>query len=91
MPRQLNIRSDEAAETPRRLARHLGKTTTEVVVEALRVYNAQSRAPSAKVTTTQVEEKLARLEFKIKQANKIRPHDLTSDHNDLYGSDGLPV
>lgn len=39
MPRkQLNIRSDEAASRAALLARRLGKTTTEVVEEASRVY-----------------------------------------------------
>lgn len=36
--RQLNIRSDEAAERAAALARRLGKTTTQVVEEALRIY-----------------------------------------------------
>jgi hypothetical protein len=33
--KQLNIRSDEAYDTAHRLARKLGKTTQQVVVEAL--------------------------------------------------------
>ena len=40
MPRQLNIRSDEAYETAHRLADHLGETTTKVVEDALRAYGA---------------------------------------------------
>lgn len=36
--RQLNIRSDEAAGRAAGLAKRLGKTTTQVVEEALRVY-----------------------------------------------------
>ena len=40
--RQLNIRSDEAAEKATRLSKRLGKTTTEIVAEALRSYEANN-------------------------------------------------
>lgn len=91
MGRQLNIRSDEAVLTARRLAEHLGKTTTEIVVEALRAYSARNMALSAKTTPERVEADLKTLRKMIEDANRDRPAGVTSDHSDLYDDRGLPI
>jgi hypothetical protein len=90
MPRQLNIRSDEAADTARVLAEHLGATTTQVVVDALRAYSARMMAPSRKTTPEQVEKDWRQLRRMIKDANRGRPPDASSDHSDLYDDFGAP-
>ena len=91
MSRQLNIRSDEAWETARLLAERLGKTTTQVVVDALRAYRDASCIPSTKVTPEEARANRATLMQMIKEANRNRPPGLTSDHSDLYDDDGLPI
>jgi hypothetical protein len=90
MPRQLNIRSDEAAETARVLAEHLGATTTQVVIEALRSYSARMIAPSRKTTPEQVDKDWRQLRRMIKDANRGRPPGGSSDHDDLYDDFGAP-
>jgi hypothetical protein len=91
MTRQLNIRSDEAFETARRLSAHLGKSTTEVVVDALRDYSARTLAPSSKTTPEQAKADWIILHRLIEEANCDRPPGLSSDHGDLYDEDGLPI
>ena len=91
MPRQLNIRSDEAYETAHRLAEHLGQTTTKIVEDALRAYGASRILPSKKVTKEEAEAFLEELDRLIEIANKDRPPGLTSDHSDFYDENGLPI
>ena len=90
MSRQLNIRSDEAAETARILAAHLGATTTQVVIDALRMYSARVMAPSRKTTPEQVEADWQVLRKMIEDANRDRPSGASSDHRDLYDEFGAP-
>ncbi len=91
MSRQLNIRSDEACQTARQLAEHLGKTTTDVVIEALRDYKARMLAPSAKTTREKAEADRKILKQFIAATKRNRKPGLTSDHSDLYDDDGLPI
>ena len=91
MPRQLNIRSDEAYEAAHRLADHLGQTTTRIVEDALRAYAAGRIMPSRKVTRDDAEAFVAELGALIETANRNRPAGLTSDHSDFYDENGLPV
>jgi len=56
MVRQLNIRSDEAFETARTLAKHFGRTTTEIVIDALREYRSRRLVPSQRITKEEAEE-----------------------------------
>ena len=90
MGRQLNIRSDEAADTARRLAEHLGRSQTEVVVEALRRYGEQVLLPSNKVSRERIEADRQLLDRLIMEANRDKPPRLTSDHSFLYDEFGLP-
>lgn len=91
MPRQLNIRSDDAYETAHRLAAHLGETTTKVVKDALDDYAARRMLPSKKVTEEEAEAFLTELDRLIEAANKDRPPGVTSDHSDMYDENGLPI
>ncbi|MDE1568914.1 type II toxin-antitoxin system VapB family antitoxin [Aquabacter sp. P-9] len=95
MARQLNIRSDEAVETAKRLAKRHGLTTTEVVVQALRRLERadQSSAdqPSAyQMTSDQVAHFNALLRLSEESARQARPG-ATSDHRDMYDDNGLPI
>ena len=90
MARQLNIRSDEAFETARRIAERYGLSTTEVVVRALRrLDNAGDdilRYGDLSAKQKSLHDRLAELGRKARDA---RP-DATSDHGDFYGADGSP-
>ena len=88
--RQLNIRSDEAAERASALAKRLGKTTTEVVVEALRSYDASAQ-PLDELGMTP--EKRRRYESILEIAREARKHLIPGapeDHDSLYDENGLP-
>lgn len=88
--RQLNIRSDEAAERAGALARHLGKSTTEVVVEALRAYEA-SVAPRDELGLTP--DARRRYEAILEAARQARKHIIPGavfDDSWMYDEDGLP-
>ncbi|MEP9354110.1 type II toxin-antitoxin system VapB family antitoxin [Xanthobacter sp. KR7-65] len=90
MPRQLNIRSDEAVETAKRIAERHGLTTTEVVVRALRRMEAASdeavRPADLSPRQKDLYERLAEFGRKAREASP----DATSDHGDFYGDDGAP-
>lgn len=88
--RQLNIRSDEAAETAARLARQLGTTTTDIVVSALRSYEA-ANARSDQAGWSQ--EKRRRYDALRAIAAEARKHLIPGspeDHEWLYDENGLP-
>ena len=84
MGRQLNIRSDEAWTTAREIAAHQGKSTTEVVVEALREHRKRSGLMSKKVAPEDVERDMGILAEMIEAGRKQAPPGVTSDHGDLY-------
>jgi hypothetical protein len=90
MPKQLNIRSDEAYEIAHRAAKENGKTVTEVVTEALRVRHgsakpAREMPPEVSAETYRVLMDLAR-----EGARRKKPG-ATSDHSDMYDEYGLPT
>lgn len=88
--RQLNIRSDEAAERAARLARQTGKTTTEVVILALRAYSAAIAVrDELDLTPSQRADYDALLSLARETAGSAPPG-LTSDHGWLYDENGLP-
>jgi hypothetical protein len=88
MPKQLNIRSDEAYETAQRLAAHLNTSATAVVETALKQY-ANSVLPEVPpeeaAETYRVLTELGR-----EIAKHMRPG-ATSDHRDFYDDKGLPI
>ncbi|MGA0597169.1 type II toxin-antitoxin system VapB family antitoxin [Enterovirga sp. CN4-39] len=88
--RQLNIRSDEAVERAGRLAKQLGKTTTEVVVEALRSYEAAIQPVDEHGMTP---EQRRRYETLLDIAREARQHLIPGgpeNHDWLYDENGLP-
>lgn len=88
--RQLNIRSDEAYRLASGLAERLGKTTTEVVVEALRSYDAAVQ-PVDELGMTP--EKRRRYEAILDIAQEARKHirpGATFDDSWMYDENGLP-
>jgi hypothetical protein len=89
MPRQLNIRSNEAYKIAHRLAKKHGQTVTEVVTQALRSQDAEA-APAREVPRNQAEDTFRRLmELSERSAKAARPG-ASSDHSYLYDEHGLP-
>ena len=88
--RQLNIRSDEAAEKATRLSKQLGKTTTEVVVEALRTYEAETMpVDQFGMTPDQRRRYEAVLEIARDTRKQIKPGAVLDD-SWMYDENGLP-
>lgn len=89
MARQLNIRSDEAFETAQRLARRQGRPVTEVVLNALRAYDAAVSAEADLSPEQQAEfEALRQI---ARSAAKSAKAGAASDHGDMYDEHGLPI
>lgn len=88
--RQLNIRSDEAAARAAELSRRLNKSTTEIVVEALRAYAAQVEPRDELGLTAEQREDYDALRALSREAAKHRVPGATSDHSWLYDEHGLP-
>jgi hypothetical protein len=88
MPKQLNIRSDEAYEIAHRLARERNTTITDVLETALRDYRdkcaADDLSPEQTAFLTEI------LTLSKRSAAAARPG-ATSDHRDLYDDKGLPT
>lgn len=88
--KQLNIRSDEAAGLAAILAKQLGKTTTEVVEEALRAYET-SVAPRDELGLTPEGRK--RYDNIMRLARETARHitpEMTFDEDWMYDENGLP-
>lgn len=87
MPRQLNIRSDEAYELATKIARRTGRTRADVVLAALLSY--QEAKTGKKLTRTQrafVDELMA---LAHRSASAAGP-EASSDHSHFYDEHGLP-
>jgi hypothetical protein len=88
VPKQLNIRSDEAYEIAHRAAKKSGKTITEVVTQALRETHgpvAREVPPEEAAETFRVLMELAR------EGRRRKKPGATSDHSDMYDEFGLPA
>lgn len=88
--RQLNIRSDEAYERASSLARRLGHTTTEIVVEALRRYASEVEPRNERGLTVEQQEKFDYLQALSEEVSRHKLPGATSNHDDLYDEYGLP-
>ena len=88
--RQLNVRSDEAVERAARLGRQLGKTTTEVVVEALRSYEASTLPRDEHGRTPEQRRRFEALQALSEEAARHLIPGSPADHDWLYDEDGLP-
>ena len=90
MPRQLNVRSDEAYETAREIARRTRMTTTEVVVKALRKLDEETPKTLDAMTAEQRARYDGLMAIATETAKHKRPG-ATSDHSDMYDEHGLPI
>lgn len=90
MPRQLNVRNDEAYETAHRLAEHFGQTTTKVVKDALVEYAAR-HMPPRKRTKEEIEVFVKEISELVAEGRADRKPGATSDLSDMYDENGLPI
>jgi hypothetical protein len=92
MPKQLNIRSDEAYDIAHALARRDNRSVTEIVETALRAMRDRSEAQEDILSPDAIlkrYEKLRRLRARI-AASRLPDGSDPSDHSDLYDEHGLP-
>jgi antitoxin VapB len=89
--RQLNIRSDEAFERASSLAKRLGRTTTDVVVEALRRYERETDVTNERGLTAEQQRRFDDLMALSEETAKRRLPGATSNHDEFYDENGLPI
>ncbi len=89
MPRQLNIRSDEAYKIAHRLATQRRQTVTQVVTEALRVREGQMTKIPEVLPEEAAETFRILMELSERASRAAKPGSI-SDLSDLYDEDGLP-
>jgi hypothetical protein len=89
MPKQLNIRSDEAHRLASALARRLNTSTTKVIETALRDLDRRTPTQGADLTPEQ-EEEHQRFMAVVREFQKVKLPGAISDHSDLYDEFGLP-
>jgi hypothetical protein len=91
MTKQLNIRSDSAYATARRLARRLGTSTTAVIETALdRLDRETFKVPDYADLTPEQKLRADRLIALAREGQDEGSPDATSDHGWLYDDEGLP-
>ena len=88
MPKQLNIRSDEAHRLAHAISDRTGRPVVDVVVEALRQFGAKL-LPVDELNPAQraAYEELRAL---ARETAKYKKPGATSDHADMYDEFGLP-
>jgi antitoxin VapB len=89
MPKQLNVRSDEAYRLAHRIAEDTGRPLAEVVVTALRKHG-ESLPKREGLTPAQRAEAEALMALARRTAKHKKPG-ATSDHSDMYDENGLPI
>lgn len=89
MPRQLNVRNDEAFETATSLAKRLRTTTTDIVVRALRKFASDEATAPGPLTEKQQRDYDA-LRAVVEEFAASKRSGVTSDHGDMYDEHGLP-
>jgi hypothetical protein len=87
MPRQLNVRSDEAYRLATDLAKRTGRSRADVVRAALLAYG--QRKSILKLTPEQ-QTFVAELMALAERSARSAPAGMTSDHSSLYDEKGLP-
>jgi hypothetical protein len=91
MTKQLNIRSDEAYMRAKRLAKHYGLSTTEVVLKALRHLDTEAVVlPPYESLPEQLKRDHEHFKELARKAREEMGPLATSDHSDLYDDHGLP-
>jgi antitoxin VapB len=90
MPKQLNIRSDEAHRLATSLAKRMRTSTTKVVEAALLELERKTPPPKpVELTPEQQADHEAFMAF-VRELQQYKLPGATSDHRDLYDEDGLP-
>ena len=89
MPKQLNVRSDEAHRLAHLISDQTGRPVVEVVVEALRDYG--SKLPAVDEMTPTQRATYEALRDLAREASKHKKPGATSDHSDMYDEYGLPI
>jgi hypothetical protein len=91
MPKQLNIRSDEAHRLAAALSRRMNTSTTKVVETALRELSRNTPpAPPPELTPEQEADHQAFMAL-VREFQKYKRRGATSDHSDMYDEAGLPI
>ncbi|TDR93404.1 type II toxin-antitoxin system VapB family antitoxin [Enterovirga rhinocerotis] len=88
--RQLNIQSDEAFSRASSLAERLGRTTTDVVVEALRRFEDDMAPRNEQGRTPEQQRRFDRIKALARETARHKLPGATSNHDDLYDENGLP-
>ena len=88
--RQLNIRSDEAYSRASGIAKHLGTTTTQVVEEALRVYEDQVQPRDEQGFTPEQRRRYDILTAAAAEARRRMIPGADFDGSWMYDENGLP-
>ncbi|MEX0644153.1 MAG: type II toxin-antitoxin system VapB family antitoxin [Parvularculaceae bacterium] len=89
MPKQLNVRSDEAYRLAHAIARETGRPLADVVVTALRKHG-ESLPKRENMTPAQRATYDGLMALARETARRKKPG-ATSDHGDLYDEFGLPI
>lgn len=91
MAKQLNVRSDKAGKTARKIAVRLKGTKTEVVVGALRRFDGQTaRLPTYAELKGEPRRFADRLLALARSGRNEGDPDASSDHSWLYDESGAP-
>lgn len=90
MPKQLNVRSDEAYYLAHALAENEKKSTQDVVVQALREYAKRRDANDGKLSAEQLAQLNSLKDLGRKFRSKWKPGE-SADHRDMYDEYGLPI
>jgi antitoxin VapB len=83
---QLNIKDDALIAEAKELAALLGTSATGALREAVQERLAREKAARAEAR----QRKIAAIMAIAKEASKLVPPGVTSDHSDLYDEHGLP-
>ncbi|HEX8662812.1 MAG TPA: type II toxin-antitoxin system VapB family antitoxin [Beijerinckiaceae bacterium] len=91
MPKQLNIRSDEAHRLATALAKRMNTSTTKVVETALLELDRKTPPGTpSKLTPEQQADHEAFMAL-VREFQKYKLPGATSDHSDMYDEHGLPI
>jgi hypothetical protein len=88
VPKQLNIRSDEAHRLAQLISDRTGRPVVDVVVEALRQMSA--KLPSVDDLNSAQRAAYEDLRALAHETAKYKKPGATSDHSDMYDEFGLP-
>jgi hypothetical protein len=88
---ELRVPSDEARDIAEALSHRLGKSTTDVVVEALRRLEHETAPHACAEPTTAQRTEHEQFMTLVRSLQPYVVPGSTSDHRDMYDDTGLPV